>query len=122
MLPSKTTHHLIHCMQCEMSFLVEFVVTSVRPFCVEPSPPIELTLIDQAITSTGLTALFKVSPEGQDDVTGYILRAVSTDSSVDSKMEIKLQPTGRFVCMRLSTMCELVCLTHCTILYVYCIM
>lgn len=98
------------------------VVTSVLPFCVEPSPPVELTIIDHAITSTGLTGLFKVSPEGQDDITGYILRAVSTDSSVDSKMEIKLQPTGRFVFMKLSAMCELVCLTHCTILCVYCIM
>ena len=84
------------------------VVISVCPFCLEPSPPIELTIIDHAITSTGLTGLFKVSPEGQDDITGYILRAVSTDSSVDSKMEIKLQPTGRFVCMKLSAMCELV--------------
>lgn len=58
----------------------------------------ELKIIDQAISSTGLTALFKVSPDaGQDNITGYILRAVSTDTNVDSKMEIKLQPTGRFV-------------------------
>lgn len=75
-------------------------VSCIFRFPGEPSPPDELQLIDHAVTSTSLTALFKVSLEGQDDVTGYILRAVSTDSKIDSKMEIKLQPTGRLVSIK----------------------